>query len=281
MKTWGMVLLVFILMTLACGFFTPPTPTPILPPTLPASPTVLPMISPQPSDVSLGRSNPTSAALAAEGDPAELSPITPPPTEASIPITVISSGGIRLQADLYGATIAPAPALLLVHGEDGSTEGLRLLSRSLQAGGYHVMVIALRGYGGSSGQADWSRAPNDVQAALETLRTLPSVTAALGVITEGRAAAAGWLACQTQSVCQAVMWINPLPDPLHPPLDTLIDSTIRPLWSMASQDAPQSLALVDRLAARLSGISRVEQIDYTQLTVIDPIMAWLNDQFNG
>ncbi len=70
----------------------------------------------------------------------------------------------------------PHPALVLLHGfgRDAWTE--RHLAELAAASGYKVLVLALRGWLGSDGDSDQGlRQPDDVVAAIDWLRRLPSV----------------------------------------------------------------------------------------------------------
>lgn len=167
----------------ACDINPSPEPTatyawPTQPPTIPASPTVAPVM-PQgdgQSGLSIGASNPTQAALAAEGQPSQ-EPSTPTlaPTEAVLPMTISAPDGTALQARFYAASIQPAPAALLVHQAGSSQQDWAPLIEPLRAAGYAVMTFDLRGHGGSGGEADWAQMPGDTQAALRLLSALAGV----------------------------------------------------------------------------------------------------------
>jgi dipeptidyl aminopeptidase/acylaminoacyl peptidase len=70
----------------------------------------------------------------------------------------------------------PYPALVLLHGFGRNAWTERHLAELAAASGYKVLVLALRGWLGSEGDSDQGlRQPDDVVAAIDWLRRLPSV----------------------------------------------------------------------------------------------------------
>jgi dienelactone hydrolase/predicted lactoylglutathione lyase len=70
----------------------------------------------------------------------------------------------------------PWPALVLLHGFGRNAWTERHLAELAAASGYKVLVLALRGWLGSEGDSDQGlRQPDDVVAAIDWLRRLPSV----------------------------------------------------------------------------------------------------------
>jgi pimeloyl-ACP methyl ester carboxylesterase len=194
---------------------------------------------PENTEVARGRSDPTAAALAAEGQP-DIDPTAQfLPTEVSIPLTVISPEGITLGARYFAAIRQPAPLLLMIHDENYQTAQLDALTLFLPGAGYHVLRLELRGYGQSGGSRDWSAAAGDIQAGLDSLIHFPSISRII-LLAEGRAAAPAWTACQTQALCRGLVWLNPSsPDQ---DLNAVLAGVDKPLliWQAADQ-SPLSL----------------------------------------
>ena len=70
----------------------------------------------------------------------------------------------------------PHPALILLHGFGRNAWTERHLAELATASGYKVLALALRGWLGSDGDSDQGlRQPDDVVAAIDWLRRLPSV----------------------------------------------------------------------------------------------------------
>ena len=167
----------------ACDIEPAPEPTatfewPTLPATVPPSPTVAPFIPEGDGSEGavIGASNPTQAALAAEGQPSqEPGTPTPAPTESVLPMTITAADGTALQARYYAPSRRPAPAALLIHQAGGSQQDWASLVEPLHSAGYAVMTFDLRGHGGSGGQASWAQTSADMQAALALLSQLPGV----------------------------------------------------------------------------------------------------------
>jgi dienelactone hydrolase len=174
-----------VLVVAACGQGGPtPTSTPEQPTPLPASPTVNPVM-PLPEGQQIrsvprgdaGSSNPTQAALPAEGEPAQAQPtITPQPTQAELPMMIGASDGLVLYGTYYGAPARPAPGVLMLHQRGRDRSSWDALARHLQAAGYAVLTVDLRGSGETGGSEDWTLAQSDVRQVLDTLVQLPGVS---------------------------------------------------------------------------------------------------------
>ena len=213
------LLLVFVLVGTGCNnVFPEPTATPVTPTALPASPTVNP-VAPlsegpdvrDPAAGEAGASNPTQAALAAEGQPdQDLPTSTPQATVAQLPIMVSVDDGLVLRGTFYGAAIRPAPGLLLLHDAGEERTVWDALATQLQAGGYSVMVVDLRGHGETGGRVDWAQARRDARAALQLLADMQGVNASrLGVIGAGVGANLGLDACADTVGCAAAVLLSP------------------------------------------------------------------------
>lgn len=244
MKRWFLLLLVLGLA--ACGdFFEAPTATPVRPTSpLVASATVLPVISPEASNVFLGRNDPTAAALAAEGQPSDEAPTPIPPTDASIPINVLTEDGLVLRTLYYGAPTQPAPVIVMVHGEEGATTDFSLFAQTLQMAGYNVMLLYLRGYSPSPGVVDWSLAVEDIKTALDTLQTLPAAPQ-YGVLGWGSGAIAAMIACAEHPNCNVAVGVNPMSQANLPSWDSALNLSI---LLLASEDNLTTAQAIDATA---------------------------------
>lgn len=195
-----------------------PTPTAVYPTALPPSPTVNPVapLSEGPSvrDPGIGGqgvSNPTQAALAAEGEPEVALPtLTPQATDAELPLMFSAPDGLVLYATLYGAAVRPAPGVLLIHQEGQDRTSWGSLPARLQGEGYSVLAIDLRGHGDTGGAVDWSLAPGDVQAVLEQFSQLPGIRPGqIAVVGAGTGANLGLNACAALPGCGAAVLLSP------------------------------------------------------------------------
>lgn len=207
----------FLLITAACTDQTvTPTPTvnwPTAKASLAPSPTinvVMPTGDGQGATV-IGSSNPTQAALAAEGQPEQdLPTITPLPTEPHLPMSISTSDGLVLQATYYGAPTRPAPGVLMLHmiGRDRST--WNDLAQRMQALGFAVLTVDLRGYGETGGDEDWSLAQSDINTAVNQLAGLPGVDASkIIIIGASMGANLGLNACADYAGCKGAVLLSP------------------------------------------------------------------------
>lgn len=201
----------------ACGEEAPdPTPThagPTPAPSLAPSPTVDPVLPSGDGEggAVIGASNPTQAGLAAEGQPDQDLPTnTPPPTQALLPMTISASDGLIIQATYYSAPIRPAPGVLLVPMEGTGREVYAALAERLQAAGYAVLAVDLRGYGDTGGDPDWTLAPADVRDALDMLADFPGVNRGqLAVVGASTGANLALNTCADFAGCNAAVLLSP------------------------------------------------------------------------
>mgnify|MGYP001174005959 CR=1 FL=1 len=202
----------------ACDVGTAPAPTatfewPTLAATVAPSPTVAPVLpeGDGQAGLSIGASNPTQAALAAEGQPS-VEPPTPTlaPTQEILPMAITAPDGTTLQARYHAAVARPAPGILLIHQAGGSQADWEPLVEALHAAGYAILTFDLRGHGASGGQADWAQMPGDTQAALRLLSELPGVDASR-IVTGGASIGANLAlnACADFAGCAATILLSP------------------------------------------------------------------------
>lgn len=91
-------------------------------------------------------------------------------------VEIAAADGLTLVGDYYdAATDTPAPAILLMHMNNGKRDDWLPLIPSLLEIGYNVLAVDLRGFGDSKGDRDWEAATSDVQTWLDWLREQPNV----------------------------------------------------------------------------------------------------------
>lgn len=251
-------------MVVSCTSAETRQPTFTVAPSLAPSPTVLPLVSPESPETFLGRSDPTAAALAAEGEPSLEPAFLPQPTEASIPITVLTADGDTLEAAFYGAAVRPSPAVLLL--ADAADVWLGLVA-GMQSAGYNVMLMYLL-------------SPSDAAealAAIDTLLTLPSVNGLL-VAGEGKNALPALVAC-SQRACRALILLNPLPNEAVLPLkEALATQIASPIFVAVGSDNAPAVQMAEQI-----GIEKAEQSlikvyptsIFEQTALLEDLKVWL------
>jgi pimeloyl-ACP methyl ester carboxylesterase len=181
---------------------------------LAASATFLPLIPTEPEDSYIGRSDPTQAALAAEGQP---SPQFEPtdavvPTAISLPLQAFTSDGVLLHIEYYASAFLAAPTIILLHDANQDHGVWNTFAPTLRANGYNVIAPDQRGYGVSGGEVDWARSVGDIDSLLQTVSNYPEVaggqTVFLGV---GEGANVALAACARIINCRAAILISPRP----------------------------------------------------------------------
>lgn len=189
--------------------FEQPTPLPSVVPSATVDP-VLPTPG-EPGGEVVGASNPTQAGLAAEGEPSLEAPtVTPLPTQAQLPMPIGVADGTVIQATYYSAPLRPAPGVLLLPMRERDQSSWAELIPALQARGYAVLALDLRGYGASGGEPNWTLAQGDVSTALAQLADLPGIDPGrLAVIGAAVGANLGLNACADFSGCAATVLLSP------------------------------------------------------------------------
>lgn len=164
------------------------TPTPSGPATLAASPTVLPFLPTNDEAASIGRSNPTSAAIVAEDDAIETSLFTPTalaPTAQFVPLQIFAADGTLLPVIFFGAPTRPAPMILLLSDSGEDSDVWVSGAQQFQAAGYNVYLLNLREVDNQV-DGDWSVVVSDVQVVAQnalnatTINTGRIIVAGLG-----------------------------------------------------------------------------------------------------
>jgi len=131
------------------------------------------------------------------------------PTLAALAL-YIPAGDMTLFATYYPASHAPAPTILLVSGAGESRAQWKDLPAQLQAAGFIVVSIDLRGSGETGGTPDWVKAPADVASALAYVRTLPgSDPTRSGVVGSGIGANLAMVTCAAEPACTSAALLSP------------------------------------------------------------------------
>lgn len=195
----------------ACGDLPTPTPTPDLDEYIFNAQTQFPVIPTEDPAVNLGRSDPFSAGLPAEGQPSpgfELSP-SPRATVASLPLEIFSGEGFLLWMAYFSAPRQPAPVIIFFHDAGESSAWWITLAENLQSRGYNVFVPDQRGHGRSEGTVDWLRAIEDVDVYLQTIDQLPIRIQDIMMMGMGEGANVALVSCARSTRCIGAVAISP------------------------------------------------------------------------
>jgi acetyl esterase/lipase len=162
----------------------------------------------------------------------------PAPTETTIKVPFAMSDGLTIVGIYYSAPVRPAPAALLLHMNGSNKESWKSFAPLLQAAGYNVLAIDLRGHGETGGGVDWTKAPADISEVLRQLRSLPGVDPSrvtiIGASIGGNLAIVG---CAQTLACKSAILISPALDYEGvKTLDAVTKYGKNPLLIVASRD---------------------------------------------
>lgn len=268
----------------ACGWEATPTPTDERGPILPASPTVLPISPTEPPDLAVGRSEPTSAGLAAEGEPVDgPGGEAVQPTLEAFPLQAIAGDGTIVQVVFYGALGAPAPNVILLHDADQSGSEWDNFAPLAQRLGYNVFAPDQRGYGRTGGPVDWAKAAEDVPVMIEMIDRLENVSSGqYALIGTGIGADVALVSCAQLATCGAVVVISPREAAAG--LAAAAALSERSVLIVSADDDPGATTTAEQLNGALTGDhawqryssgGRGSELMRTQPDLAQRILEWL------
>ena len=172
-------------------------------------------------------------------------------------VSLSSTDGTSLLADIYEAPARPAPGIVLVHMLSRNRGDWDRFANGLQDAGFTALAIDLRGHGGSSGSAQ--RLPDmvqDVRAAVQWLSTRPGVRpGSIALVGASLGANLALLAAVDLPAVRALALLSPSLDYRGLRADTALVKRIgaRPIWMAAGTTDPLSLRTLKELATETSG----------------------------
>ena len=215
-------------------------------------PTAIPTDTPPPTAVTLlpliptvdlthvpGANDPTAAAR---------------PSGGAVPLEVEATAGDGTALrGLYYPLARSAPAVLLLHMLGGAKEDWENVAADMQAAGFIVLAVDLRGHGETGRAQDWSLARQDVATWLDDLRSRPNVDAArVGIVGASIGANLALNACADDPACRAVVMLSPGRDYRGVTTEDAMSALgTRPVLLVASEDddySAESARVLDGLA---------------------------------
>lgn len=179
------------------------------------------------------------------------------PTAASpFNLTITASDNAKLAASFYPpASAAPAPGVLLLHMLGRDRSDWESLARDLQARGYAVLALDLRGHGESAGPVDWNKSPADVRAAWDVLVARPEVDPTLcAILGASIGANLALIVGANNPDVATVIALSPGVDYHNlKPSGVLTNFGERPIFLVASQDDAYSYEGVKQMATLAPG----------------------------
>lgn len=133
------------------------------------------------------------------------------PARAAELVSLQAADGTALAAAWYAPT-RPAPAIVLVHMLTRSHREWDLAAQALNASGFAVLALDLRGHGNSSGSyaSSLSSMQQDVQAALDWVKLRPEVLPGhLGIAGASLGASLAVIAAAADPAVRSVVLLSP------------------------------------------------------------------------
>ena len=247
-----------ILILAACGDLSVPTDTPEFSraPSLAPSQEFLPVIPTVSEDEAIGRSDPTMAALAAEGEPS---------TEPSIESVDVENTFFSFQffADdrtllftpFYGASNRPAPSIILFHDVGQSSNVWSIPALQFQDAGFNVFVPELRNHNLSEAEISWQQILADSQLVFQNVTALPDITNGqflmMGI---GTGANISLSLCAITETCLGIVLINPRPNLVGLDTTNIASAYLtRSVLLVSTDDDIDGTNIVSVLSSQLSG----------------------------
>lgn len=153
-------------------------------------------------------------ALSAPSEASSWKYYSAPPAEQ--PYSVVTDDGVTLHGRLYSHPMSSrnAPAVIVLHGYNGSAELTAPSARLLQEAGYSALALSMRGWGRSGGQDDCGlRQAVDVSTVMNDLsKSGPGASKEFGVLGFSQGGQVGLLAAQRDERISAVVAFFPVTD---------------------------------------------------------------------
>lgn len=181
-------------------------------PSLEASITFAPILPTEISD-SIGRSDPTMAGLAAEGQPSpsfEFQGDNTIATPQAVNISIIANDGQILDVVFYSATNRPAPTVIVLHDIEDSRAIWIPLAQQLRTSGYNVAIPTLRRTPENLSEVYWQQLQTDVNSIVENIFAINNIsTGTIVMIGAGSGANLSIISCSNLPSCVAAIAISP------------------------------------------------------------------------
>lgn len=208
-------------------------------------------------------------------------------------VTIQTADGVSLAGDFYPSAEESAPLIIALHMLNSNRSAYAPIIPDLQAAGYAMLNVDLRGHGDSGGARDWDLAIDDVQIWLDWLTANGHIDAR-GLVTMGASIGANiaLMGCAASDVCRGAIALSPGLDykGLQPEMaltgglaersallvaahdDSYSADTVRQMFTKAQGDVTARL-----FRGRAHG-TRLFDSDYNHVSRL--ILAWLDMQFS-
>lgn len=179
-------------------------------------------------------------------------------------IELEAGDGLVLTGDFY-PQVEASVGMLLLHMNGSDRNGWSVFIPELQAAGYAVLAVDIRGFGSTGGTRDFELAQTDVQVWLDWLKSQGGVTG-VAIVGASIGANLALIGCANDPDCLTVIALSPGEDffGVQPAEAISIGLSDRPILLVASLRDDESAQAVRAFAQIATGVFSVRMYDRSQ-----------------
>ncbi len=126
-------------------------------------------------------------------------------------VQIPAADDLLLVGSFYTMPDMQAPTILFLHEPNASQDNWAAFVEPLWEAGYNMLLVDLRGYGETGGEADWEASTGDIQTWLDWLHEQPEVqTTGISIIGADLGGNLAVIGCENDSACLTAIAVSPV-----------------------------------------------------------------------